>query len=163
VGKLNRPKLFSKGYGRAYVGYSESMSSLDQKTRDEIEFKYLPFSDNNNVHLFYSDIAGINPRVVSNNMKPYAVELLNILTSSETFVEATKATEENKVAQYLLPVRFNTFKELAKDYPLYTKLFNLVMENDPKLFRLGVGANTWLENNKEVITNQIFNHNQCLK
>ena len=45
------------------------MSSLVQKTRHEIELKYLPFSDNNNVHLFYSDIAGINPRMIPNKMK----------------------------------------------------------------------------------------------
>ncbi len=160
---VNRAEKFAQGYGRAYVGYSESMSSLDQKTRDEIEFKYLPFSDNNNVHLFYSDIAGINPRVVSSNMKEYAIELVNLLTSSETFVEATKATTKDPVAQYLLPVRFSTFKELSKDYPLYTKLFKLVKENDPKLFRLGVGANQWLSDNKDVITNQIFNQNQCVQ
>jgi len=160
---VNRAEKFAQGYGRAYVGYSESMSSLDQKTRDNIEFKYLPFSDNNDVHLFYSDIAGINPRVIQNNMKSYAIELLNILTSSETFVDATKATQKDPVAQYLLPVRFSTFTKLSKDYPLYTKLFQLVKENDPKLFRLGVGANQWLSDNKNVITNQIFNQNQCVQ
>ena len=158
---INRAKKFSQGYGRAYVGYSESMSSLDEKTRKEIEFKYLPFSNNNNVHLFYSDIAGINPRVVDKNMKKYAIELLNMLTSTKTFVEATRATKQNPVAQYLLPVRHNTFKELSKEYPLYNKLYDLITVNDPKLFRLGVGANGWLEKNKEIITKQIFEYNQC--
>jgi len=158
--ELNRAELFSKGYGRAYVGYSESMSSLDQKTRDEIEFKYLPFSDNNNVHLFYSDIAGVNTKV-DKKMKFYAIELVNLLTSTKTFVNATKATENNPVAQYLLPVRYKTFEALSKDYPLYTKLLKLVKDNDPKLFRLGVGANDWLAKNKSSITEQIFGLNQC--
>jgi len=161
--KINRAKKFSQGYGRAYVGYSESMSSLDQKTRDEIEFKYLPFSDNNNVHLFYSDIAGINPKVIDKDMKEYAVELLNMLTSTKTFVEAVSATSAHPVAQYLLPVRHNTFKELSKKYPLYDKLYDLITLNDPKLFRIGVGANQWLEDNKESITQQIFQYNQCNK
>jgi len=160
---INRPKLFSKGFGRAYVGYSESMSSLDKKTREEIEFKYLPFSNNNNVHLFYSDIAGINPKVLNNDMKEYALELVNLLTSSKTFVEATSATAKNPVAQYLLPVRYNTFSELSKKYPLYKKLYTLIESNNPKLFRLGVGADDWLKKNKKVITNKIFQYNQCVE
>ncbi len=160
---INRPEEFSKGFGRAYVGYSESMSSLDKKTRDEIEFKYLPFSDNNNVHLFYSDIAGINPKVLNKNMKKYAIALLNMLTSTKTFIKATEATKENPVAQYLLPVRHNTFIELSKEYPLYKKLYSLVTSNEPKLFRTGVGAKKWVNKNKEYITKQIFEYNQCKK
>ena len=160
---INRAEKFSQGYGRAYVGYSESMSSLNQKTRDEIEFKYLPFSDNNDVHLFYSDIAGINPKVMNKNMEFYAIELLNMLTSTKTFVEATSGTKQHPIAQYLLPVRHQTFKELSKEYPLYNKLYDLIQDNNPKLFRIGVGANQWLEDNKESISSQIFEYNQCIK
>ena len=96
-------------------------------------------------------------------MKKYAVELLNMLTSTDFFVDAVSGTKQNPVAQYLLPVRHNTFKKLSKKYPLYNELYKLITLNDPKLFRIGVGANNWFENNKESITNQIFKYNQCIK
>ena len=50
---------------------------------------------------------------------------------------------------------------MSKKYPLSNKLYDLLKANDPSLFRLGVGASAWLNKNKEIITNQIFQYNQC--
>ncbi len=154
---IKREELFSKGHGRAFVGYSESLSKLDSKTRQNVGFKHLSFSNNRNARLFYSDIAAINPRVVNKNMKEYAIELVNILTSTKTFVDATKGTKDNPEAQYLLPVRYKTFKAMSKQYPLYSDLHKLITDNKPKLFRAGVNVQHWVESNKEYINNQIFN------
>jgi len=161
---INRAEKFSLGYGRAYVGYSESMTSLDEKTRNEIEFKYLPFSDNDHVSHFYTDIVGIHPKVLGKKMEKYTLDLANILTSTKTFINATCATSKNPVLQYLLPVRHNTFKAMSKKYPIYSKFYNLLTgSSDVRLFKMKKGAALWLKKNKQRITKRIFEYNQKAK
>jgi len=161
---INRPEKFSLGFGRAYVGYSESMSSLDEKTRNAIEFKHLPFSDNDHVSHFYTDIVGIHPKVLGKKMEKYTLDLANMLTSTKTFIQSTRATSKNPVLQYLLPVRHNTFKVMSKKYPIYSKFYNLLTStSDIKLFQMKNGASLWLKKNKQRITKRIFDYNQKAK
>jgi len=161
---INRAEKFSLGFGRAYVGYSESMTSLNKKTRDEIEFKYLPFSDNDHVSHFYTDIVGIHPKVLGKKMESYTLDLANMLTSTKTFINATCATSQNPVLQYLLPVRHNTFKAMSKKYPIYSKFYNLLTRSqDVRLFKMKKGAALWMKKNKQRITKRIFEYNQKAK
>ena len=90
------------------------MSSLNEKTREQIDFKYLPFSHKNDGNHFYTDIVGIHSNVLKKNMQKYALLLANMMTSTKFFVKATKATKEHPVHQYLLPVRHKTFLKISK-------------------------------------------------
>jgi thiamine pyridinylase len=87
-----------------------------------IRFRLMPFSDKKDVHLFYSDIVGINPAVKDKQMRAAAVKLANLMASKEVMVGSILSTSKQQQFQYLLPVRHSVFKTLAKKDPLrYTK------------------------------------------
>src|SRR5215210_1592510 len=59
-GSDQRPKWFSQGWGRAVIGFTESMSAMSPETRLGIDFKVMPMSDNDNSPMFYADVVGVN-------------------------------------------------------------------------------------------------------
>ncbi|NQY93618.1 MAG: hypothetical protein HRT43_05585, partial [Campylobacteraceae bacterium] len=97
-------------------------------------------------------------------MEKYTLDLANLLTSTQTFIQATCATTKNPVLQYLLPVRHKTFKVMSKKYPIYSKFYNLLTSSsDVRLFKMKKGAALWLRKNKQRITKRIFEYNQNAK
>jgi hypothetical protein len=56
-----------------------------------------------------------------------------------------------------MPVRHSVFKALGKKLPLYNKMYQMVIESDPHLFRIGPTSKTWLEDLKGDIKKQVFN------
>lgn len=142
---------FNKGWGRAYVNYSESMSQLSKRVRSRLGVKLMPFSDNGvQQPLFYADLIGVNTSVEKHGTRKLAVELANLLASSETITKSLKA-HDDLPPQYLLPTRKSVLSELSRKYPLYSRLKDIVYNNDPVMFELNKRSRNWFNDKASVI------------
>lgn len=152
-----RAAWFSQGLGRAFVGYTESMSSLTEEARRSIAFKLLPLSDRRGVSLFYSDVVGINSSLSSASKKrKLAVELANLISSTEVMLASIGPTKSQPYPQYIMPVRHSVFAKLGAKFPLYVKMYDLVKQSDPKLFRIGPNSRDWLKSMKSKVRDEVF-------
>lgn len=150
-----RAKWFQNGYGRAYLGYTEAMSSMGNYVQN-IDFKVISYCKEENIPLFYGDLVGINSGIETEK-KEYAIELANVIGDTETMVEAISPNEKNVYPQYLLPARESVYEVMGENYPIYNELYSIVDNPDNKLFLLGVSAEQWIEaakNNLESALNQ---------
>src|SRR5207248_1436827 len=138
--------------GRATVGFTESMSAMGE-ARKGMAFKLLPLAEENDVHLFYSDLVGINASVTDPERKAASLKLANLMTSQDVLVNGigVGSTKTYPAPQFLMPVRWSVFSRLMKQDPLYVQMFALVAENNPRLFRLGPDARLWIKNTKAAI------------
>jgi len=148
-----RAKWFGEGYGRATIGYTEALSAMGN-ARENVDFKLMPFysRQGGGVSLFYADIIGINSKTKN---RALALELANLMASEDVIVKSI-GSGSNNYPQYLMPVRHSVFNTLKKEFPLYDKMYKLVTQADPKLFRLGENARNWLTNMKSKIKDTIF-------
>lgn len=159
-----RPKAFASGLGRAMIGYTERMAYMTNDALKNIRFRLMPFSSaKKDVHLFYSDIVGINPAVKDKQMRAAAVKLANLMASKEVMVGSILSTSKQQQLQYLLPVRHSVFKALAKKDPfkIYKKLYKLVKRNQPKLFKLGTDSRKLTTAMGKVIRTKVFEKKLC--
>ncbi len=157
---IDRAALFAKGKGRALVGYSEAMEAMALANEDfakEIAFKFLPLADRNTVHLFYSDVVGINPLT---QQRKLAVQLANLVASEQVMLAALKGNE-HRSPQYLLPVRHSVFNKLAQQDELYGRLYAMVQTSEPSLFNFGANARAWTEAIKADISHSITDGIKC--
>lgn len=150
---------FSSGYGRAVVGFTESMSAMSPETLDRIDFKVMPLSDNDKKSLFFADVIGIHPNVEKRGTRQLAVKLANLLASSENMVDSIEADESGQ-PQYLMPARHSVFSQLAK-YRNYQKMEELVTNANPVLFTLDGNAKKWLASMKGVLKNKVRENYTC--
>lgn len=144
---------FGEGSGRAAIGFSESMSVM-AKT-DDVAFKLFPYASPDDLNLFYTDLVGINANV-SENKAAAAQAMANLLSSANFFNAISRPTADAASPQYLMPVHHSSFKELGKDFPLYTKLYTIVESPNSHVLRLGPGSRDWLTNNKKAIQTRIL-------
>lgn len=152
-----RGTWFARGRGRAMIGYTETMSAMDEKALKTVSFKPMPFSDGTGVSLFYSDIIGINSAVTDPEKRRLALKLANLMASTQVVVDCFRPTPENNYPQYLMPVRHSVFYILGKEFPIYNKMYQMVIKCDPHLFRIGPDSKTWLKALKGDIKDQVFN------
>lgn len=151
-----RGSWFGQGLGRAMIGFTESMSAMGEEALETIAFKLMPLSDSTGVSLFYSDIIGINASVGKSKKRRLALKLANLMASSEVLVDCFGPTAKYNYPQYLMPVRRSVFKALGKKFPLYEKMYRMVTESNPHLFRIGADSRGWLKALKGAIKEQIF-------
>ena len=121
---------FSQGLGRAYIGYSESMSAMDDPT--DMNFRMFSMSDKRNIPVFYEDTAAINSKI-SDEKKPYAIEFLNMITGSDLLI---KTLANGGDPLYLLSARTDVYEALEADYPIYGELKKIVSVPDAHIFRI---------------------------
>lgn len=146
-----RSAWFSQGYGRAVVGFTESMSEMSAQTLANVAFKVMPLSDDPaNPPLFYSDMVGVNTTTQSRNTTALAKQLANVIASSGTVVASFKGTQTDPSPQYLMPARPSVFAALAPTYPIYADMVALTQTN-PKLFALDQNARSWVGSVKNAI------------
>ena len=124
--------LFAAGYGRAFIGYSESMYAMGDAA-DSVVFHRFSLSDEDDIPMLYADIASINAKIDAKK-KPLAVELLNLITAEDVLVAASTPTEENQNPQYLLMARAGIYDDLAEEYPVYRDLKEVVTNPDCRVF-----------------------------
>jgi len=152
-----RAGWFNDGYGRAYVGYTESMSTLSEATRSEIAFKVMPLSDTDEQPFFYADVIGVSPQSAQRDL---AVRLANVMASSDTVIASIGPSATDPTPQYLMATRTSVFQSLSQQFPLYGEMYGLVTGNDPLMFKLPasgswqgstVSPRTWVANMAPVI------------
>jgi thiamine pyridinylase len=139
-----RSNWFSSGWGRAVVGYSESMSDMSDQTLSTVAFKVMPLSDNANPPLFYADVIGINTSTNQRGTRSLAVQLANVMASRLTMVASIGPDASNPRPQYLMPTRTSIFQTLGQSFPLYTVMYGLVTDSNPVMFKLDSQARSWL-------------------
>lgn len=152
-----RGLMFSEGFGRAAVGFTESMSVMGSSI-DQMEMKPFPFGQANFTP-FYSDMAALNPKTAP-RQKDLALELLNLITSSDYLIACFEGRSDWEAAQYLMPVRTSVFDALAEKYPKYAEMKTMVDNANPKAFLLGIDSRNWLENNKACIRDALLHESK---
>lgn len=147
---------FNEQRGRAMVNFTEAMSVMTPETLKKIRFKIMPFSDQKGIHVFYTDVVGINSLLEQQPAKKQlAIDLANLLSSSDYMTACLAPEKEGDSPQYLMPVRKSVFDKLSKNWPMYRKMFTLIRTAHPLPFRLGPDSREWLNENGEQIGQQI--------
>lgn len=152
---------YSQRWGRAYVGYSESMSQMTEQAREKVAFKVMPFSDNPQARpSFYADIIGVNTTVHQRGTRALAVELANLMASAATMIKSIGPTGKLP-PQYLMATRPSIFAALGQNYPLYTKMYSLTTSSNPVMLKLNANSRQWLVDMKGAIKTVILSNPVC--
>lgn len=149
-----RGTWFGEGYGRAMVGFTESMSHMTPII-DAVAFKEMPMGGSPGFSLFYVDVVGVSADVVGTEKEKVAVQFANFLASSFVIVRSFQGAPQT-VPQYLMPVRTSVFQQLGAKFPQYKAMQALVQSLNPRFFRLGPNSRNWLKLNKDGIQQQIL-------
>lgn len=158
-----RAVWFNQGKGRAYIGFMESLTQLDPAKRNTIAFKPMLWSNDTTgaqYPLFYADIIGINATTVARGTTDLAVQLANLMASSDVIVKCFKA-DGSSGPQYLLPLRKSAYTTLGKDYPLYNDMLTMMQSVTPTLFNLGENARAWLAGIKSAMQSMTLANPIC--
>ncbi|AWP36989.1 thiamine pyridinylase [Heyndrickxia coagulans] len=146
-----RAKWFENGNGRAFIGYSEAMSAMPNYV-NQINFKPVSLSSSRDIPLFYGDVVGVNSHLKNNaKKKKLALDLANIIASSDTMILASKPSDKSQSPQYLLPARYSVYQSLGAEYPVYQKLLKIASNPHNRLFKTGPDVREWLDSAKQVI------------
>lgn len=147
-----RGAWFGQGIGRAMVGFTESMSAMGPAV-DHIDFKVMPMGDDPSARpLFYSDIAGVNPK---STKLEYAKRLANLIASEAVNVAAMGTKMPNGNPQYLMPARKSIFTQLGQTWPAYNTMYTMVLNVNPLLFVLDMNDRSQLNNIKSEIKSAV--------
>ena len=146
-----RGTWFSEGWGRAVVGFTESMSAMSAETRESIGFKVMPLSDNDRSAMFYADVIGVNTTTNQRGTRDLAVRLANVMASSATMVAGIGPDSYHPYPQYLMATRPSIFQTLGQSFPIYNEMFGLVRANNPVIFSISDQSRDWLAAMKNTI------------
>jgi thiamine pyridinylase len=146
---------FGEGKGRAVIGFTESLSAMGN-SRQNVDFKLMPYSDTTGINLFYIDLVGINSSVTDPQRRAAALKLANLIASTNVVVSSFGPTQAANYPQYLMPVRNSVFEALQKNDRLYQQMYKLVSNSNPHMFRIGPDSRTWLKSTKSAIRQQLL-------
>ena len=132
---FERARWFAQDSGRAYIGFSESMSAMGSAAED-MELRTFSYTKKKNVPLMFCDAAAIRS-TIPDEKKELAYDLLDTVTCARTMTAALSGTSEQGVPQYLLPARTSVYDSLAPGYPIYGKLKEIAEFPENKLFQAG--------------------------
>ena len=101
-----RADWFSDGWGRALMGYTEAMSNMSEEMRQNIGFKAMPLSNQDESYpgVFYADVIGVNPTTEQRGTRDLAIQLANTMAASETMIASIGADTNHTYPQYLMLV-----------------------------------------------------------
>jgi thiamine pyridinylase len=135
---------YGQGYGRAFMGFTETMSNMSAEALSTIGFKVMPLSNTTGHQpLFYVDAIGVNTTTAQRGTRNLAVQLANVIASTEVTVESFRAPPQGGNPQYLMSVRHSVFQQLEQTYPIYKRMHQLV-NNNPIAFKLDKDARSWV-------------------
>ena len=142
----NRGTWYSEGYGRVFVGYTETFSAMSAQTRATTKIKPFPASDNVDAPtMFYSDLIAINPTSISRGTRDLAVQLANVIADAQTITASIGPGDGKDYPQYLMPVRPSVFDTLSKTYPKYQEMKEMVENSNATLFSLDSNSRDWFD------------------
>jgi thiamine pyridinylase len=125
------------------------MSDMGDAAEDMV-FHRISLSDQEDIPMLYADIASVNARI-SDDRRPLAVELVNVITDAQAMVASLAAGEEGQNPQYLLSARSSVYDVLAKDYPIYGDLKGIVSDPNCRVFVVRPGSRALVEQAEEMI------------
>ena len=146
-------RKFAGGMGRAYIGYSEAMDMMGESA-SEMDFRLFSMTDDENIPVFYMDAAAVNAKI-SDEKRALALELLNMITSSDTLV---RVSMNNGDPRYLLLARRSAYDTLAPDYPIYKEMKKVATVPNAHVFRIKPDGDEYLEEaekNKDLLPSLI--------
>jgi thiamine pyridinylase len=136
---------YSEGYGRAFMGFTETMSNMTPAALSSIGFKVMPLSNTTgNQPLFYVDAAGVNTTSIQRGTRDLAVQLANLIASTNVVTASFEAQQPNTNPQYLMSVRNSVFQQLGQRYPIYQRMYQLAQSSNPIAFKLDQNARNWV-------------------
>jgi len=169
TGKSTRAQWFGAGRGRALIGFSESLNEMSAAEQDDVRVKIVQSSDSGrvNVRLFCTDIAGLAPALSAGPRRDLALELANLVTSTEVMVAALGPSADDPTPKYLFSVRRSSYDELAPMFPLYAQMAELSGaapgsaaapggRDKPHPVRLTADTDPWFAKVAPVIERQVF-------
>ena len=124
---------FTSGIGSACYAFSEAMYDMGDKV-ENLTIRPLSFFENENIQMFYADIASICTQVTDPVKKEYCMKLINLIASKEFQAELCFGTGD---VQYMLPAREQVYLDAMEKYPIYTVLHELATDKNNKVFRFG--------------------------
>ena len=163
IKSYGRASWFSNGWGRALMGYTEAMSNMSEETRNNIGFKVMPLSNQDESYpgVFYADVIGVNTTTKQRGTRDLAVLLANTMAASTTMVASIGADANRPYPQYLMPTRPSIFQTLEQSFPLYADMFRLITDNNPIMFKVNEQARSWLGTMKNTIRDEAREGYSC--
>ncbi|HEY2479162.1 MAG TPA: thiamine pyridinylase [Solirubrobacterales bacterium] len=157
---LQRVAWMEEGYGRALVGFAESMAFFQPQLLGQIRLRPLPTSVGPSPEAtpFYTDAMGLRPNMPAAK-RAAALQLANLIASEPVFVAACGTAAEG--CQYLTPTRqssMDTMLASAEVVGKYMELATIIEGSiyEPTPFRLGVGVSQWAPAIGARLINEIF-------
>ena len=123
-------KAYDTGEGEGYIGFSESMSLLEERA-DWTGIKAVSFSDRENVPRCYVDVAAITAGTKGRQYDK-CVKLMNVMAEAEVLAELSRHDGD---PQYLLIARKSPYAQLAEQFPLYAELEELAADEKNQVIR----------------------------
>jgi thiamine pyridinylase len=153
---------YSEGYGRAFMGFTETMSAMSTEALATIGFKVMPLSNTaSNRPLFYVDAVGVNTTTRQRGTRDLAVQLANIIAATDTIVASFQAPNAGANPQYLMSVRNSVFQQLGQRYPIYQRMYQLALSSNPLAFKLDKNARTWIDSTAKTIRKEVRANYVC--
>jgi thiamine pyridinylase len=145
---------FRDGYGRAYVGVTETMAYMTAKELAALSFAPLALTAHGgNTHTpCYVDAIGIRPGL-SDDDRAAALKFANLVASSEVLVEACNPAGGSP--RYLIPARRSAFDRLADELPTYARIRAVLEKARPSPLLLGPKGRQWVRDVGPVIRSQL--------
>nr|WP_293064553.1 MULTISPECIES: thiamine pyridinylase [unclassified Moorena] len=154
---------FSNGWGRAFMGYTEAISNMSENTRQNIGFKVMPLSDQDQSYpeVFYADLIGVNTTTKERGTRDLAVKLANTMAASTTMIASIGPDASHPYPQYLMATRPSVFQTLEESFPLYGDMFRLIQGQNIIMFKVNDQSRSWLETMKKKIRDQARQNYSC--
>jgi len=148
----NRGSWYSEGFGRVFVGYTETFSAMSAETRENTAIKPFPASDNADApDMFYSDLIAVSPSSVARGTRDLSVQLANVIADSQTIIDSIGPGDGSEFPQYLMPVRPSVFDDLSQTFPKYQEMKEMVETSNATLFALDENSRSWFDNMQDKI------------
>ena len=122
--------LYDSGAADGYIGYAETLRFLDSRL-DKTEVKQISIGKNDNIPLFYCDMAGISADVPE-KQTDLCMDLIGIMTDTEVM---KRVSVKEGSPQYLMFPKISFYDEMEKEYPMYTRLRKIAGNENNRMFR----------------------------
>jgi thiamine pyridinylase len=153
---FKRAKMFDRGFGRALIAYTESMSQMSEATLKQIDFNLFPLGSGKEKSVFYADMIGVSSRIEDAQKRALSVELAHLIASTEVLVKSYGPTARHANPQYVIPLRQSAFAQLAEHDEIYTRLKNRVDYADKTLYALPWSSQDWFADMQQNISDYVF-------
>ena len=146
--ELTMRSQFNLGQGTACIDYTEGMYFM-QDIADKLTIRTLSFSEDENVQMFFTDLASISSHVTDPVKLELCTKIINLMASEEF---QTELCFGNGKVQYMLPAREQVYLNAMEKYPIYETLYELVSNRNNEVFRFGRDIYTYLERASYTVT-----------